>query len=112
MRFSVRQLHVCPGKEKRTLRKDALCGRDVTEKRILDQRRRGKAHFGCALSLDAIRSSRKSAPCMPPLCVSPCRTPRATTLRVTIARVTAPRAIALDVAAIELRRTTSDYEAC
>ena len=37
---------------------------------------------------------------------------RATTLRVAIARVAAPRATALDVAATELRRTTSDYEAC
>ena len=112
MRFSVRRLHVCAGKEKRILRKDAFCAGTLTEKRILDQRRHEKAHFGRALSLGAIRPSRKSAPCMPPLCVSPCRTPRATTLRVTIARVTAPRAIALDVAAIELRRTTSDYEAC
>ena len=40
------------------------------------------------------------------------RTLRATTLRVAIARVTVPRATVLDVAAIELRRTTSDYEAC
>ena len=112
MRFSVRWLHVCAGKEKRTLRKSAFCAGTLTERRILDQRRHGKAHSGCALPLDAIRLSRKSAPCMPPLCVSPCRTLRTTTLRVTIARVTAPRATALDIVATELRRTTSDYEAC
>ena len=44
MRFSVRRLHVCAGKEKRTLRKDAFCAGTLTEKRILDQRRHGKAH--------------------------------------------------------------------
>ena len=65
MRFSVRRLHVCAGKEKRTLRKGAFCAGTLTEKRILDQRRHRKAHFGRALSLDAIRPSRKSAPCAP-----------------------------------------------
>ena len=65
MRFSVRRLHVCPAQEKRTLRKGAFCAGTLTEKRILDQRRHEKAHFGRALSLDAIRPSRKSAPCAP-----------------------------------------------
>ena len=35
MRFCVRRLDVCPGKEKRILRKDAFSDRDVTERRIL-----------------------------------------------------------------------------
>ena len=65
MCFSVRRLHVCPAQEKRTLRKGAFCAGTLTEKRILDQRRHRKAHFGRALSLDAIRPSRKSAPCAP-----------------------------------------------
>ena len=65
MRFSVRRLHVCAGKEKRTLRKGAFCAGTLTEKRILDQRRHEKAHFGRDLSFDAIRPSRKSAPCAP-----------------------------------------------
>ena len=89
MRFSVRRLHVCAGKEKRTLRKDASWISDVTEKR----------------TLDALCPSARSA-------LTEKRTLRATTLRVAIARVAAPRATALDVAAIELRCTTSDYEAC
>ena len=41
----MRRLHVCAGKEKRTLRKGAFCAGTLTEKRILDQRRHGKAHF-------------------------------------------------------------------
>ena len=93
MRLSVRRLHVCAGKEKRTLRKDALCGCDVTERRILCRHSHGKAHPGPATSrksalwtrsaphgkvhfgrdppltekrtLDAIRPSRKSVPCAP-----------------------------------------------
>jgi len=65
MCFSVRRLHVCPAQEKRTLRKGAFCAGTLTEKRILDQRRHEKAHFGRDLSLDAIRPSWKSAPCAP-----------------------------------------------
>ena len=75
MRFSVRRLHVCAGKEKRTLRKDALCGCDVTERRILCRHPHGKAHPGPATSRKSAlwaRSvprcdspSRKSAPCAP-----------------------------------------------
>ena len=61
----MRWLDVCPGEKKRTLRKGAFCAGTLTEKRILDQRRHRKAHFGRALSLDAIRPSRKSAPCAP-----------------------------------------------
>ena len=44
MRFSVRRRHVCPGEEKRSLRKSAFWMSDVTEKRILRSRRDGKAH--------------------------------------------------------------------
>ena len=75
MRFSVRRLHVCAGKEKRTLRKDAFCGCDVTERRILCRHPHGKAHPGPATSRKSAlwtRSvprcdppSRKSAPCAP-----------------------------------------------
>ena len=54
MRLCVRWLHVCPGEEKRTLRKSAFCARTLTEKRILDERRHGKAH-------SAYGPSRKSA---------------------------------------------------
>ena len=58
----MRRLHVCPAQEKRTLRKGAFCAGTLTEKRILDQRRHGKAHFGRALSLDAIRPHGKAHP--------------------------------------------------
>ena len=47
MRLCVRWLHVCAGEEKRTLRKSAFCVRPLTEKRILDGRRHGKAHSAC-----------------------------------------------------------------
>ena len=36
MRFSVRWLDVCPGEEKRILRKSALCAGTLTERRILN----------------------------------------------------------------------------
>ena len=42
MRFSVRWADVCPGEEKRTLRKSALWLRTLTEKRTLRLRRYGK----------------------------------------------------------------------
>ena len=51
------------GKEKRTLRKGAFCAGTLTERRILDQRRHGKAH-------PALRTLRAT------ICVSPCRTLR------------------------------------
>ena len=47
MRLCVRWLHVCPGEEKRTLRKSAFCARTLTEKRILCAAPHGKAHFAC-----------------------------------------------------------------
>ena len=47
MRLCVRWLYVCAGEEKRTLRKSAFCARTLTEKRTLDGRRHGKAHFAC-----------------------------------------------------------------
>ena len=77
LRFFVRRRHVCPGEEKRILRKSALCtcgltkrrtlrprshgktqfeSRDVTEKRTLRSRCDGKAH-------SATRAVRKSALC-------------------------------------------------
>ena len=62
MRFSVRRLHVCPAQEKRTLRKGAFCAGTLTERRILDQRRHEKAHFGRDLSFDAIRPHGKAHP--------------------------------------------------
>jgi len=83
----VRRLHVCAGKEKRTLRKDAFCAGTLTEKRILDQRRHEKAHFGRALSLDAIRLHGKAYPVLHTLRVTvpyPAGpTPRTVTLRST-----------------------------
>ena len=48
MRLSVRRFRVCPGEEKRTLRKSALCSRRVTEKRILQPAPHGKAHSAAA----------------------------------------------------------------
>ena len=47
MRLSVRRRHVCPGEERRILRKSAFCTGDVTGKRILQIGPHGKAHFGC-----------------------------------------------------------------
>ena len=44
MRFSVRRRHVCPGEERRILRKSAFWMSNVTEKRILRSRRDGQAH--------------------------------------------------------------------
>ena len=58
MRFSVRQVDVCAGEEKRTLRKSAFWRQAITEKRILCAACHGKAHSGCG-------SSRKSALCDP-----------------------------------------------
>ncbi len=58
MRFSVRQVDVCAGEERRTLRKSAFCVRHATEKRILCAACDGKAHSGCGFS-------RKSALCDP-----------------------------------------------
>ena len=46
MRLCVRWLHVCAGEEKRSLRKSALWGRALTEKRILGAGPHGKAHSG------------------------------------------------------------------
>ena len=57
MRLCVRWLHVCAGKETRTLRKSAFWARALTEKRSLCRRRHGKAHFMCG-------PSRKSAFCV------------------------------------------------
>ena len=85
MRFSVRRLHVCAGEEKRTLRKDALCGCDVTERCILCRHSHGKAHPGPATSRKSALWTRsvphgKAHPALRTLrsaiCVSPCRTLR------------------------------------
>ena len=46
MRFSVGRRRVCPGEEKRTLRKDAFWLHALTEKRILQPPSHGKAHSG------------------------------------------------------------------
>ena len=55
MRFCVRQLDVCPGEEKRTLRKSAFCNPCRTEKRILAARSHGKTHSaGVALPKGAL----------------------------------------------------------
>ncbi len=43
MRFSVRWADVCPGEEKRILRKSAFCNQCLTEKRTLRLRCYGKA---------------------------------------------------------------------
>ena len=50
MRLCVRCLRVCAGEEKRTLRKSALWGRALTEKRILGAGPHGKAHSGRPLA--------------------------------------------------------------
>ena len=80
------------GKEKRTLRKGAFCAGTLTEKRILDQRRHEKAHFGRDLSLDAIRPHGKAHPAPHALRVTvlrpTCRTLRLTTLRAVTLRST------------------------
>ena len=90
MRFSVRRLHVCPVQEKRTLRNGAFCAGTLTEKRILNQRRHGKAHFGCDLSLDAIRPHGKVYPALHALRVTvphpACRTLLLITLRTVTLR--------------------------
>ena len=57
MCFSVRWLDVCPGEEKRILRKSTFCGRGATEKRILRSRCDGKVH-------SATETLRKSAFCV------------------------------------------------
>ena len=50
MRFCVRRLDVCPGEERRTLRKSAFWRHDLTERRILAARSHGKAHSGGTIS--------------------------------------------------------------
>ena len=55
MRFCVRRLDVCPGEERRTLRKSAFCNPCRTEKRILAARSHGKTHSaGVALPKGAL----------------------------------------------------------
>ena len=44
IRFSVRRRRVCPGEEKRILRKSALCADALTKKRTLTHHPHGKAH--------------------------------------------------------------------
>ena len=44
MRFCVRRLDVCPGKEKRILRKSAFWPQALTERRILAAAPHAKAH--------------------------------------------------------------------
>ena len=46
MRFSVRRPDVCPGEEKRTLRKSAFCMWGITKKRILRAPPHEKVHSG------------------------------------------------------------------
>ena len=58
MCFSVRQVDVCAGEERRTLRKSAFWLRVLTERRILCAACDKKAHSGCG-------SSRKGALCDP-----------------------------------------------
>ena len=68
MRLSVRCRRVCPGEEKRILRKSAFCIRRVTEKRILQPTPHGKAHsvlVSVAKLRFSVRVSRKSALCDP-----------------------------------------------
>ena len=57
MRFSVRWLDVCPGEEKRILRKSAFCADALTKKCTLTHHPHGKAHSPTGIS-------RKSAFCM------------------------------------------------
>ena len=47
LRFFVRRRHVCPGEEKRILRKDAFWRWALTEKRTLRSVSHGKAHPAC-----------------------------------------------------------------
>ncbi len=57
LRFFVRRRHVCPGEEKRILRKDAFWRWALTEKRTLRSVSHGKTHSALGLS-------RKSAVCI------------------------------------------------
>ena len=55
MHFCVRWVDVCPGEEKRILRKSAFCNPCRTEKRILAARSHGKTHSaGVALPKGAL----------------------------------------------------------
>ena len=66
MRLSVRCRHVCPGEEKRILRKDAFCILRVTKKRILQPtpHRKAQSAFAPVAKLRfLVRVLRKSALC-------------------------------------------------